>query len=839
MAVRLHELSKKYNISSKDLAGMLGKLGFQVKEHPFTSIGEDMIEALENHLRAVGQKAAPPEPKAAPKAPPKPEPAKPVPPRVEVKPAQKPSEARHPAPQPPARPDPKADSKPMSWDKMTPQAPVKTTAPGQVQAPRPAGHQPHPAAPLAPLQDLKLGKGPVVVFKDEKKKTGPKPPRIEEVEEVEVNQQITIIKTAPQKKETPAKKVSKKKIQKTQVKGGVHIPRKVLEEQREAEALAQITTEIQPGEGAGQEEEGEEPIPQVRIPQEVTVNELAKYLQVEGVEIIKKLLGLGVYASLNQRLESEQVQLIGREFGKAIVFAEDLIDFEEVPDSPDQLSVRPPVVTIMGHVDHGKTSLLDRIRHSRVAEGEVGGITQHIGAYQVKTPNGTISFLDTPGHEAFTAMRAQGAQVTDIAILVVAADDGVQPQTIEAIHHAQAANVPVIVAINKVDKPEANPEKVKQQLMPYNLVAEDWGGKTIMVPVSAKRGDGIDTLLEMILLQAEIMELKANFHRPGIGTIIEAKLDKGMGPMATVLVLNGRIEMGDNIICGTSYGRVKALVNDSGARVKEAGPAMPVAVLGLSDVPRVGDRLQVVENAKFARFVGMLRTKQEREDRLARENRLKLMDLFKQVTDGKVKELNIIIKADVQGSAGALKDALERLSTAEVRVNAIHTGVGAITESDVMLAAASNAVIIGFHVRPALGVDDVAAREDVEIKVFRIIYDAIDAIKLALKGMYEPEYEEEIVGRAEVRRVFKITGVGAISGSFVIEGKVVREASVRIIRDGVEVYEGKICSLKRFKDDVREVQAGYECGIGVANYNDLKEKDILELFRLKQIERVV
>ncbi len=436
-------------------------------------------------------------------------------------------------------------------------------------------------------------------------------------------------------------------------------------------------------------------------------------------------------------------------------------------------------------------------------------------------------------------MRAQGALVTDIAILVVAADDGVQQQTIEAIHHAQAAGVPIIVAINKMDKPEANLDKVKQQLMPYNLISDDWGGQTTMVPVSAKTGTGVSDLLEMILLQAEMMELKANPHKPGIGTIIEARLDKGMGPMATVLVQNGRIQMSDHIICGSSFGRVKALVNDAGSRVREAGPAFPVAILGLNEVPRVGDKMAVVESARFARYVGELRQKKAREERLSRENRIKLADLFKRVTEGQAKDLNIIIKADVQGSCGAMKDALERLSTAEVKVNVIHTGVGGITEADVNLAAASNAIIIGFHVRPMAGVEDAAKAEDVEIKSFRIIYDAIDAVKLALKGMYDPEYEEETLGRAEVRKVYKITGVGAICGSFVVSGTVTRNAQVRIIRDGVEIYEGKANSLKRFKDDVREVNTGYECGIGIENYNDIKEGDILEFFKLKEIERQI
>ncbi len=824
--MRLHELSKQYNLSNKDLATLLGKLGFQVKEHPFTSVSDEMMDALKKHFEkgkapAVVQPQTPakvPAPQAGKVTAAQPQPA--VPPARPAAPQQPAQAAR------PAQPQPQVPQQRPAQ----PPAPVqKAPEPQRPQAPAPA---PQPPSALRPTPAQAAAQ-----LRDEKKKLGPKPPRIDEVEEVEVNQQITIIKTTPVKKEAPPQKLKKKKDKIKKLMKGPHVPKKLLAEMRDVEKLAELETETQLQMGAEMSEA--EQIPRVVVPQDVSVSDLAKYLHIEGVEIIKKLMSIGVFASLNQRLEPDQVQIIGREFGKDIAFSEDVIEFEEEPDEASELHLRPPVVTIMGHVDHGKTSLLDKIRHARVAEGEVGGITQHIGAYQVKTPNGTICFLDTPGHEAFTAMRAQGAQVTDIAILVVAADDGVQPQTIEAIHHAQAANVPIIVAINKIDKPEANQEKVKQMLMPYNLVAEDWGGKTIMVPVSAKRGDGINELLEMILLQSEMMELKANPDRQGKGTIIEAKLDKGMGPIATVLVQNGTVQMGDNIICGTSFGRVKALINDSGQRVKDAAPSTPVALIGLNDVPKVGDTLMVVENAKFARYVGVLRQKKEREDRLTRENRLKLIDIFKHVTDGKVKDLNIIIKADVQGSAGALKDSLERLTTAEVKVNAIHTGVGAITESDIMLAAASNAIIIGFHVRPAHGVDEIAQREGVDIKVFRIIYDAIDAVKMALKGMYEPEYQEEVVGRAEVRKVFKITGAGTIAGSYVLDGKVARDAQVRIIRDGVEIYEGKLCSLKRFKDDIREVMQGYECGIGIANYNDLKEKDVFEFFRLKEIQRSI
>ncbi len=814
MGIRIHEASKKYNLSNKDMADLLAALGYEGKTNPLAGLPDEMLEVLEKHFATQkGDKAVRPATPAA-----APQPAQAARPKVDLKPAQPQQQTVAPA------------SKP---------APVTQSTPAV---------SPAPVVNQQPVNEKKLDdrererekerekerEALAEKARQEKKKLGPKPLRIEEEEEVEVNKQITIIKTASPKKETQAPIKKKSVKNKT---NRAHFSKKVQAEMREAERQTEAILD-RTGK-ADNLEEDEDSLPKVLVPTDITVSQLAKYLEVDAIAIVKKLFGLGVVASLNQRLENEQMQLLGQEFGKDIIFTENVFEIQDTPDQESDLKKRPPVVTIMGHVDHGKTSLIDYIRKAHVADKEVGGITQHIGAYQVKLSNGIITFIDTPGHEAFTAMRAQGALVTDIAILVVAADDGVQPQTIEAVHHAQAAGVPIIVAINKVDKPEANIDRVKQQLMPYNLVADDWGGQTTMVPVSAKAGTGVADLLEMILLQAEMMDLKANPTKSGIGTIIEARLDKGMGPMATVLVQNGRIQIGDHIICGSSFGRVKALVNDAGARVKEAGPAFPVVVLGLNDVPRVGDKMAVVESAKFARYVGELRQKKAREERLSRENRIKLADLFKQVTEGQAKDLNIIIKADVQGSSGAMKDALERLSTDEVKVNVIHTGVGGITEADVNLASASNAIIIGFHVRPMPNVEDAAKAEDVEIKVFRIIYDAIDAVKLALKGMYEPEYEEEIVGRAEVRKVYKVSGVGAICGSYVTSGSVMRSTSVRIVRDGVEIYEGKIGSLKRFKDDVREVHAGYECGIGVENYNDIKDGDILEFFRLKEIERVI
>ena len=667
----------------------------------------------------------------------------------------------------------------------------------------------------------------------DKKRLGPKIHIEDDDDDLDVGKQITIIKTASPKKENQLS--GKKKHDKNKNKRA-HFSKKVQAEMREQERQSEAMMYRNDNQ---QDDSEDESLPKLMVPRDVTVSQLAKYLECDAIAIIKKLFELGVVASLNQRLEEDHIQLIGSEYGKEIIFSETVFEIEDTKDDEKDLRVRPPVVTVMGHVDHGKTSLIDYIRKAHVAAREAGGITQHIGAYQVKLPNGIITFIDTPGHEAFTAMRAQGALVTDIVILIVAADDGVQPQTIEAIHHAQAANVPIIVAINKIDKPEANIDRVKQQLMQNNLVADDWGGQTTMCPISAKTGKGVSDLLEMVLLQAEMLELKANPNKAGFGTIIEARLDKGMGPMATVLVQNGHVQLGNDIICGTSYGRVKALINDAGQRVKDAGPSFPVMVLGLNEVPNVGDKMAVVESAKFARYVGELRAKREREERLSREGHIKLADLFKQVTEGKAKELNIIIKADVQGSCGALKDALERLSTDEVKVNVIHTAVGGVTEADVSLASASNAIIIGFHIRTMTGVDEIAKRDGVDIQIFRIIYDAIDAVKLALKGLYDPEYKEENLGKAEIRKTYKVSGIGTICGCYVLSGMVTRQCLVRVFRDNIEIYEGKLASLKRFKDDAKEVKEGYECGLCIENYNDLKENDVLEFYRMKEIEREI
>lgn len=579
----------------------------------------------------------------------------------------------------------------------------------------------------------------------------------------------------------------------------------------------------------------------ITIGDRITVKELSETIGIQVAEIIKHLMKLGVLATINQDLDYDTAALVASEFGielekKPAVSFEEMLVQEDVEDDPASLQPRPPVVTVMGHVDHGKTSLLDAIRNSHVTEQEAGGITQHIGAYMVEVNGKYITFIDTPGHEAFTSMRARGAKVTDIAVLVVAADDGVMPQTIEAINHAKEANVPIIVAINKMDLPTANPERVKRELAEQGLLVEDWGGDTIAVPVSALKKQGIDELLEMILLVAEMQELKANPNRFAKGTIIEAKLDKGRGPVATVLVQKGTLHVGDAVVAGTAYGRVRAMMDYKGRRLESAGPSVPVEVLGFSEVPEAGDILYAVQDDKLARQVAEERKEKMKEASTRSALKASLDDLFNQIEQGELKELKIIVKADVQGTAEAVKQALERLSTDEVRIRIIHSGVGAITESDVMLASASNAIIIGFNVRPTNSVAELAEREKIDIRLYRVIYDAIDDVKAAIKGMLEPTYREVVLGHAEVRTTFRISGVGTVAGCYVTDGKISRSARVRIVRDGIVVHEGQIASLKRFKDDVREVAAGYECGVGISNFNDIKEGDVIEAFIEEEVQ---
>ena len=574
----------------------------------------------------------------------------------------------------------------------------------------------------------------------------------------------------------------------------------------------------------------------------ITVKELSEKIGKPAAEIIKKLFILGIMATINQEIDFDTCSLIASDYG--IELEQNIAKtYEDVlleggdEDKDENLVERPPVVTIMGHVDHGKTSLLDAIRHSSITEGEAGGITQHIGAYTVTCNGRQITFIDTPGHEAFTAMRARGAQVTDIVILVVAADDGIMPQTVEAINHSKAAGVPIIVAINKMDKPAANPDRVKQQLTEYGLVSEEWGGDTICVPVSAKTKEGLDNLLEMVLLQADVLELKANPNRMAKGIIIEAELDKGRGPIATVLVQNGTLKVGDPIVAGMAYGRVRAMMDDKGRRVTKAGPSTPVEVLGFNEVPSAGDMLNAAEIDKLSRQVAEERRDKLKAEQLKNTHKVSLDDLFNQIAEGQMKDLNIIIKADVQGSVEAVRQALEKLSNDEVRVRCIHGAVGAITDSDVIFASASNAIVIGFNVRPNTSARALAEKENVDIRLYRIIYNAIEDIQNAMKGLFKPVFKEVELGRISVRNTFKVSGVGTIAGAYVQDGKVSRNAQVRVVRDGIVVHEGKISSLKRFKDDVKEVAAGYECGIGIENFNDIHEGDTIEAFVMEEVKR--
>ncbi|MCD3220245.1 translation initiation factor IF-2 [Mammaliicoccus sciuri] len=574
----------------------------------------------------------------------------------------------------------------------------------------------------------------------------------------------------------------------------------------------------------------------------ITVGELADKINKDASEIIKKLFLLGVVANINQALDTETVELICADYDieaelEVHVDATDLENYFEVDENDADLIERPAVVTIMGHVDHGKTTLLDSIRNTRVTAGEAGGITQHIGAYQIVNNNKKITFLDTPGHAAFTTMRARGAQVTDITILVVAADDGVMPQTIEAINHAKAAEVPIIVAVNKVDKPTANPDRVMQELGEYGLYPEDWGGDTIFVQLSAIQGDGIDDLLEMIGLVSEVEELKANPDRAAVGTVIEAELDKSRGPAASLLVQNGTLEVGDSLVVGNTYGRVRAMVNDLGKRIKTAGPSTPVEITGLHDVPQAGDRFVVFKNEKQARQIGEKRQQENILKQRQDSKSVSLDNLFEQMKQGEMKDLNIIIKGDVQGSVEALAASLMKIDVEGVNVRIIHTAVGAINASDVTLAAASNGIIIGFNVRPDAGAKRAAEEENVDMRLHRIIYKVIEEIESAMKGLLDPEFEEQVIGQAEVRQTFKVSKVGTIAGSYVTDGKITRDASVRIIRDGIVIFEGELDTLKRFKDDAKEVAAGYECGITIEKFNDIKEGDIFEAFKMVEIER--
>ena len=574
----------------------------------------------------------------------------------------------------------------------------------------------------------------------------------------------------------------------------------------------------------------------------ITVAGLAEQAEISPTSIIMSLMKMGIMATLNQTIDKDVVEMLAEDLGISVVVTEEVeeepeegLDLHE--DAESELKPRAPIITVMGHVDHGKTSLLDAIRNTNVTAGESGGITQHIGASEVTINGKKIVFLDTPGHEAFTTMRARGAQITDIAVLVVAADDSVKPQTIESISHAKAANVPIIVAINKMDKPGANPDKVKKDLADNGILVEDWGGDVISVPVSAKEGEGITDLLEMILLEAEMLELKANPDRLALGTVIEARLDKARGPIATLLVMNGTLKTGQSVVAGTCSGKIRVMTNFKGDKIRKAGPATAVEILGLSDVPMAGDAFNAVKDDKVAREIANSRAEKMREDVLAKNASMTLDKLFSQIQEGETKELNLIIKADVQGSVGAIISSLEKLDTPDVRINVVHSGVGTVTESDVMLAETSNAIIIGFNVRPTTAVTNQAADADVEIRTYRVIYDIIDEISDAMKGMLDPEFREEILGKAEIRDTFRVPNVGTVGGAYVTEGKIQRNAQIRLVRDGIVIHEGTISSLKRYKDDAKEVATGYECGLGIENYNDIKPGDTLECFTMVEVER--
>ena len=579
----------------------------------------------------------------------------------------------------------------------------------------------------------------------------------------------------------------------------------------------------------------------VKIPDEISVGELASRMKKTGAEVVKCLMKNGVMASLSQMIDFDTASFVAEELGckvekeVVVTIEEKLIDDHK--DSAEELQPRAPVVVVMGHVDHGKTSLLDYIRNAHVASGEAGGITQHIGAYQVQIKGKPITFLDTPGHEAFTSMRARGAMITDIAILVVAAEDGIKPQTIESINHAKAAEIPIIVAINKMDKPDANPERIKQQLTEYGLVAEDWGGDTIVCPISAKTGMGIDNLLEMVALTAEVAELKANPNRAASGAVVEARLDKGRGPIATLLVQNGTLHQGDIIIAGTAVGRVRAMMSDKGQKLTTAGPSVPVEITGLGEVPEAGAHFNAVADERLARELVEQRKEEEKRKANAPITKVSLEDLFSQIQAGEMKNLNIIVKADVMGSVEAVKASLEKISNDEVRVRVIHGAVGAINESDVMLAATSNAIIVGFNVRPDAAARDSAARNHVDMRMYRVIYDAIDEIEAAMKGMLAPKFREAIIGHAEIRQTYKVSSVGTVAGCYVTDGKIQRACDVRIVRDGIVVHEGHLASLQRFKDSVKEVAQGYECGLSFEKYNDIKVGDIVEAYVMEQIEQ--
>ena len=809
---RVRDLAKDFGLTAKDIVDILEKYTAAPKSQTQTLTDQELsiifeYITLNNQVEDVFA-ALESTRLSAPKVPkkPKPEPA-PVP--EPVKPAEptKPAEAAAPTektPDAPAKPEAKSAPQPQQKPKAKEQ--------------KPAGHKFEQT--LKPTIDL--------VSKDElKDRHKHVDTRTTNVDLSKYDERVDKLVPDKAKNINYGKEKIKRSPDRRQQQGQSFGQKKRQEEQ---ERMRKLQLEIAK----------KQPL-KVLIPDEINVGELALRLKKTASDVIKQLMKLGVMASISESVDFDTASLVALEFGakvtkEVIVTIEDrLIDDSE--DKDEHLETRSPVVVVMGHVDHGKTSLLDAIKNTNVVSGEAGGITQHIGAYRVKVKDKHLTFLDTPGHAAFTSMRARGAQVTDIAILVVAADDGIMPQTIEAINHAKAAEIPIIVAVNKMDREGADPDKIISQLTEYELISEEWGGDTIICKISAKTGQGIDNLLEMLLLTAEMRDLKANPNRSAKGTVIEAKLDKGLGPMATVLVQNGTLNLGDVIIAGKTVGRVRVLTDDKGAKVENAGPSVPVSIVGLSEVPDVGDLFYAVEDERMARELGEQRKFEEKQLLNKDVGKVSLEDLFEQIQQGNLKDLNIIVKADVGGSAEAIKASLEKLTNEEVRVRVIHSGVGAISESDIMLASASAAIVVGFNVRPDSATRDAAARVNVDIRTYSVIYECIEEMEAALKGMLAPKYKEVVLGHAEIRQTYKVSKVGVIAGCYVTDGKIVRNSGVRVLRDGIVMFTGELASLKRFKDDVKEVATGYECGLSVDKYNDISEKDVIEAFIMEEVKQ--
>jgi len=845
--VRVYELARELGVANKVLLDLLNGMGYPVKSHS-SSIDMHLGDRLRRQVKKMGleaksmkktAKASAKKPAAAtaPKkakattvksatAKKKTQPVKKAPAPTGKPTTKKPASAKGKGVKKAVPPVAKAKRSPISSEAAKATSPVASSPKTSDAKPTITPAKPHPRRKE---QRPFTGSG----------KTGPtldkKPPRITRG----VSHVPRTKKTAQQAKEAREKRKleeSERRLAEKRKREEAAIARAQKEKQRKIEAEErELQRLIDEEERAKQEAEAR----RIVIDEATTVKEFADKLRVGVNEIITKLITKGIMATLNQTIDADVARELALEMGYEIKTKEENELEEEITEDEDEesLAARPPVVTIMGHVDHGKTSLLDTIRKTRVTEEEAGGITQRIGAYAVKLDKGTVVFIDTPGHEAFTAMRSRGASVTDIVVLVVAADDGVMPQTLEAIHHASAAQVPVLVAINKIDKPGANPDRIKQDMATHNLVPEEWGGKTIFCEVSAKENVGIDALLEMILLQSEILELKANPKRMAYGTVIESKLDKGRGPVATVLVQKGTLKIGDSFVSGMYYGKVRAIIDDRGKRIESAGPSMPAEILGFSGVPTAGESFMVVESERKAHQIALKREESLRLEGLTAKDHVKLENLHAQITKGEVTDLNIIIKADVQGSIEAVRKAFDDIRVESVRVNVLHGAVGGITETDIGLAAASNAIVIGFNVRPTEKANKLAEDEEVDVRLYSVIYNAIDDIKLALEGMLAPVFKEVVTGRAEVRQTFNISKVGAIAGSHVLSGKITRNSEARLIRDNVVVHTGKISSLKRFKGDVKEVTSGYDCGIGLEKYNDVKPNDIVESFVLEEIVR--